>query len=212
MRNKCEELGQRIAGLFMLGHAGSNLRERNLYTRLNNCERKLVHGIDKENSDLVEEARNGYSDLLVQLRYHVEAIQGDVENDPAPVNWHNLTVEQIREKKKQYGTKDNKTWVNNACRTSECDGLILRYIAGSELANVADRKLSGKDLFPKTGMPGIEYANNSESYESLFRGSNDFGSIKFTLCGRFTTLASRDKLVHGLDVLDYVNEAYPKEK
>jgi hypothetical protein len=211
MRNKCEELGQRIAGLFMLGHAGSNLRERNLYTRLNNCERKLVHGIDKENSDLVEEARNGYSDLLVQLRYHVEAIQGDVENDPAPVNWHNLTVEQIREKKKQYGTKDNKTWVNNACRTSECDGLILMYIVGSELARVADRKLSDQDLFPKCGMPVIENVHNNESYENLFRESNDFGSIKSALCGRFTTLASRNNLVQGLDVLNYINENYRRK-
>ena len=207
--NKGKELVQRITGFIELGPAGSNIREYNLNAMLNVYERKLVNGVSEENLAPVKEAREGYASLLLQLRYHVEAIQGEVENDPAPVNWHNLTPEQIKEKKKLYGTKDNSTWVNNAVRTSECDRLILKYIVGSELSQVADKKLSGRDLFPKNGMPVIEDAHNNESYKSLFSESNDFRSIRFALRGRFTTLASRNRLVQGLDALDYVKENYP---
>jgi hypothetical protein len=97
---------------------------------------------------------------------------------------------------KMFGSYVVKHNFDDSERIPECDNLILRYMAGHELAKVAAKSLSGKDLG--------KGADPVESLDDLFDLSNDYVIIQGKLNAHYVSLASQGKLADGFEVINYV--------
>lgn len=201
----------RIRDHFLLGPQGSEKRKRTLEFSLNDCSGALVDAIFSRDVSKACKAKENYESLSYQLKLQLEAKQGPIKSTPLTINWDNVAPE-AREYIKKIVDKpiEGRSWIHNAKRDEETDGLLLRYISGNTLAKIATNKFSGQNLFPNFRVPSLEDLESNESLDKMFQ-SNDFKAIDRKLTARYISLANNDRMGDCVTILHEIDTMYRGE-
>ena len=198
---------------FLTKHLLPGIKRRREYLErvLDRHREYLSYAIFAEDADGVKKINEKYVDFNFPLRCYVEAKQGEIEYS-FPVNQENITTPEqqrfVDEAQASANSKYCTNWTKNAKRCEETDDLVLRFLAGHLLSEVAARSLSGENLIGDFKVPSLEDLQSTESLDELFDPANSFLRISQKLRARYIDSASRDNLFGAWKLNEAIHEKY----